>query len=408
MFLSLTPQSKDPLLALIDSFSRDDRSNKIDLGVGTYRDETGHTPVMKVVKQAEQILVRDQRSKTYLGSQGDERFTELLLPIIVGPGMVRKGRLFGVQTPGGCGALRLGAELIARASPSPRVWLGVPSWPNYAAIFKASGFAISTYDYYDAQDQAVCFDQLLATLSAACAGDVVVLQGSCHNPTGCDFTGQQWDEIADLLAEKQLLPFIDLAYQGLGDGMEPDRQGLERIMSRLDTVLVAYSCDKNFGLYRERTGVLAVLAADASLADIMYGNLLSLVRANWSMPPDHGAAIVRTILESRELERLWRIELEEMRQRVMNVRQAIAAADPRLGFLAEQRGMFSQLPVDSGFAVRLRNRHAIYIADSGRINLAGLRMQDVRLFVSAMEDVTLRNREQEFAGQAPIRRQGRP
>ncbi len=397
MFLSLIPQSKDPLLALIDSFSRDARPNKIDLGVGTYRDDTGRTPVMNVVKRAEQTLVRDQQTKSYLGSQGDERFMELLLPIIVGSGAVGKDRLFGVQTPGGCGALRLGAELIARASPSARVWLGMPSWPNYTAIFKAAGFAISTYDYYDPQDQAVCFDQLHAALSSACAGDVVVLQGCCHNPTGCDFTSQQWDSIADLLVEKQLLPFIDLAYQGLGDGLEPDRQGIERIMSRIDTVLVAYSCDKNFGLYRERTGALVVLAADADLGDVMYGNLLSLIRANWSMPPDHGAAVVRTILESRELEQLWRIELEDMRQRIMDVRQAIIAADPRLDFLADQRGMFTQLPVDGGFAARLRNRHAIYIADSGRINLAGLRVQDAHLFVSAMEDVMLRNREQQFA-----------
>ena len=397
MALSLIPQPRDPLLALIDIFARDARSNKIDLGVGVYRDETGVTPIMNVVKQAEEMLVRSQQTKSYLGSQGDERFVELLLPIIAGPRLIGNDRLFGVQTPGGCGALRLGAELVARADPSARVWLGTPSWPNYPAIFKAAGFTILAYDYYDAQSHLVQFDQMHATLSAAQPGDVVVLQGSCHNPTGCDFTSQQWDSLADLLAERHLLPFIDLAYQGLGDGLERDRQGLERIMSRVDTVLVAYSCDKNFGLYRERVGALVVLAADAGAADVMYGNLLSLIRANWSMPPDHGAAIVHTILESPELGQLWRVELEDMRQRVMDVRQAVAAADPHLSFLAEQRGMFSQLPVDKGFAARLRDRHAIYIADSGRINLAGLRVQDARVFVSALQDVTLRNREQQFA-----------
>ena len=236
-----------------------------------------------------------------------------------------------------------------------------------------------------------------AALSAARPGDVVVLQGCCHNPTGSDFTSQQWDGLAYLVVDKGLVPFIDLAYQGLGDGLGPDRRGVERIMARVDTVLVAYSCDKNFGLYRERVGALLVRAADAGLAEVVYGNLLSLIRANWSMPPDHGAAVVRTILESRELGQAWRVELDQMRQRVMEVRQAIAAADPRLGFLAQQRGMFSQLPVDKGFAARLRDRHAIYIADSGRINLAGLRVQDARLFVSALEDVALRNREQQFA-----------
>ena len=225
---------------------------------------------------------------------------ELLLPIIAGSRLIGDDRLFGVQTPGGCGALRLGAELVAKASPSARVWLGTPSWPNYPAIFKAAGFTILTYDHYDAQDHLVHFDQMHATLSAAQPGDVVVLQGSCHNPTGCDFTDRQWDSLADLLAERHLLPFIDLAYQGLGDGLELDRQGLERVMARVDTVLVAYSCDKNFGLYRERVGALVVLAADVGSADVMYGNLLSLIRANWSMPPDHGAAIVRTILELPE------------------------------------------------------------------------------------------------------------
>lgn len=397
MFHSLTPQSRDPLLALIDSFSRDTRANKIDLGVGTYRDETGRTPIMDVVKSAEGILLRDQRTKSYLGSQGDERFTDLLLPVIVGSSAVGHDRLRAVQTPGGCGALRLGAELIARANPSARVWLGSPSWPNYTAIFKAAGFTILTYDYHDPQCQMVCFEQLYATLSTACAGDVVVLQGCCHNPTGCDFTSRQWDRIADLIVERRLLPFIDLAYQGLGDGLETDRQGVERIMSRVDTVLVAYSCDKNFGLYRERTGALVVLAASAALADVVYGNLLALIRANWSMPPDHGAAIVSIILDSPDLERLWRIELEEMRRRVMDVRRAIAEADPRLDFLAGQRGMFSQLQVDGGFAGRLRSRHAIYIADSGRINLAGLRVQDARLFVSAVDDVMLENRKQQVA-----------
>ena len=397
MFISLIPQPKDPLLALIDSFARDARSNKIDLGVGTYRDETGHTPVMNVVKQAEETLLRSQQTKSYLGSQGDERFAELLLPIIAGPDLARSDRLFGVQTPGGCGALRLGAELIARANPSARVWLGLPSWPNYAAIFKAAGLSLSSYDYYDPQTQALCFGDLCAALSSACPGDIVVLQGRCHNPTGCDFTARQWDLIADLLISKQLLPFIDLAYQGLGEGLEADRHGVGRIMSRIDTVLVAYSCDKNFGLYRERTGALVVLAANDDLAELMYGNLLSLIRANWSMPPDHGAAVVRTILESPELEGRWRLELEDMRGRIIAVRQAIASADPRLSFLLEQHGMFSQLPVDGGFAARLRNRHAIYIADSGRINLAGLRVQDAPLFVSALEDVRLRDREQQVA-----------
>ena len=397
MFLSLKPQPKDPLLALIDSFSRDTRSNKIDLGVGTYRDETGCTPIMNVVKHAEETLVRSQRTKSYLGSQGDEQFARLLLPIIAGSPLAEDERLFGIQTPGGCGALRLAAELIAKASPSATVWLGTPAWPNYPAVFEAAGLAICTYNHLDVQKQMVSFDHLHAALSSAHPGDVVVLQGCCHNPTGCDFTDQQWDSIVDLLAEKRLLPLVDLAYQGLGRGLELDRQGVERILPRLDTVLVAYSCDKNFGLYRERTGALVVRAADVDMANIMYGNLLSLIRANWSMPPDHGAAIVRIILESQELKELWRVELEEMRQRIAHVRQAIAAADPRLGFLTRQKGMFSQLSIDSGLAARLRTKHAIYIADSGRINLAGLRVQDASLFVSALEDVRLRNREQEFA-----------
>lgn len=387
MFQSLRPQPADPLLALIGLFRDDPRAGKMDLGVGTYRDERGNTPVMAVVKAAERMLLEGQQTKGYLGPEGDRRFVELLVPIAFGADDAHAGRLVGVQTPGGSGALRLGAELIAAARPGAKVWLGTPTWPNHRPVLQSAGLQVAEFRCFDRASQALRFDEVLAALSAAEPGDVVLLQGCCNNPTGTDLEPSQWDRVADLLAERRLVPFVDLAYQGLGESLDADAYGTRRVLSRAEEALVAYSCDKNFGLYRERTGALFALARDAESAGTVYANLLVHARVNWSMPPDHGAAAVRLVLESEELARAWREELDGMCRRINAVRRALAEADPRLEFLVRQRGMFSLLPVSEEQVAALRRDHAIYMAGSGRINLAGLRTAEADTFVRALAAV---------------------
>ncbi len=387
MFQALQPQPPDGLLALIGLFRDDPRNSKIDLGVGTYRNAAGVTPVMEAVKAAERILLDGQQTKGYLGPEGDRRFVELLTPVVFGAADAHTGRLVGVQTPGGSGALRLGGELVAAARPGARVWLGTPTWPNHRPVLEAAGLTVAEYRYFDPANQSLRFDDMLAALSAAEPGDVVLLHGCCHNPAGAEPGPAQWDAVARLVAERGLMPFIDLAYQGLGGGLEADAYGTRRVLAAVDEALVAYSCDKNFGLYRERTGALFALARDADAAAVVFGNLLTLARVNWSMPPDHGAAAVRIVLDSPELSRLWRTELDGMAERINAVRGALAAADPRLAFLSRQRGMFSLLPITPEAVAALRRDHGIYMAGSGRINLAGLQVSEAGTFVDALRAV---------------------
>lgn len=387
MFQTLQPQPADGLLTLIGLFRDDPRNSKIDLGVGTYRNAAGVTPVMEAVKAAERILLDGQQTKAYLGPEGDQRFVGLLRPIVLGAADARSERVVGVQTPGGSGALRLGGELIVAARPSAKVWLGTPTWPNHRPVLEAAGLTVVEYRYFDPVTQSLCFDDMLAALSAAEPGDVVLLHGCCHNPTGAELDPAQWDAVAGLVAERGLLPFIDLAYQGLGSSLEADAHGTRRVLAAVPEALVAYSCDKNFGLYRDRTGALFALAADAGAASVVFGNLLALARVNWSMPPDHGAAAVRVVLDSPELSRTWRAELDGMARRIASVREALAATDHRLAFLSRQRGMFSQLPIAPVAVAALRRDHGIYMAGSGRINLAGLQVAEAGTFVDALRAV---------------------
>lgn len=383
-FSGLEPQASDSLLALIKLFRDDPRADKIDLGVGVYRNADGRTPVFGAVKQAESILAESQVSKSYLGPEGDAQFTALLAPMIFGEAIAARAELVGVQTPGGTGALRLAADLVASAGNAPTVWVGTPTWPNHEPILSAAGLRVERYVHFDVGAQEIRFDEIAAALGRAEPGDVALLHGCCHNPTGADLTLAQWRQIAEILAERRILPLIDLAYHGLGDGLEADAAGLRLVIETVGEALVAYSCDKNFGLYRERVGALFAITREADVSAITYGKMLALARANWSMPPDHGAAVVRLILESETLTADWRAELESMRQRLAAVRVNVAAADRRLASLARQKGMFSMLPIAPAAVAELRVTHGIYMAGSGRINVAGLNASNIDRFAAAV------------------------
>ena len=382
----LVAQPADPLLALIAAFRADPRSDKIDLGVGVYRDATGATPVMAAVKQAERQLAETQTSKSYLGPEGDMGFVAALAPLLLGE-LSFGERLAGVQTPGGTGALRLAADAIAKARPGARIHVGTPTWPNHAAIFAACGLEVVPHRQFDVATQRPCFDEVAAALLAASPGDAVLLHGCCHNPTGADFSLDQWREITRLVQERHLLPLIDLAYQGLGAGLEADAAGPRHLLGAVEEALVAYSCDKNFALYRERTGALYALAGNARTTAAVRSNLFALARVNWSMPPDHGAAVVRIVLDTPALAAQWRAELEGMCARIGALRQALAAADPSLAVLAAQQGLFSTLALSPAQVAWLREARGIYMAGSGRINIAGLAEARVPAFVDALRAV---------------------
>ncbi|WP_375398033.1 amino acid aminotransferase [uncultured Sphingomonas sp.] len=384
LFGSLERQQPDALLAVIAMHRADPRPDKIDVGVGVYRDVAGATPVMRAVKAAEARLLASQSSKGYLGAEGDQAFTDLIADIALGEPLARDGRITGIQTPGGTGALRLAAELVAMSRPGSTIWMGNPTWPNHGPIFRAAGLAVREHAYFDRALGDIDFDGVLDGLAAASAGDIVLLHGCCHNPTGAAFSAAQWRALADLVAARRLVPLIDLAYQGLGDGLVEDAAGARKMLAAVPEALVAYSCDKNFGLYRERVGALWVQSAGAATSLAVRDTLLTLARSLWSMPPDHGAAAVRTILEDPALAADWRAELAGMRDRIGAVRARLGAAHPALSPIARQQGLFALLPIDPASVMDLRERHAIYLPASGRVNVAGLRDETIETFVTAL------------------------
>ena len=384
LFERLEDQPSDSLLALIALAEADDRPGKIDVGVGVYRDAAGNTPILKAVKAAEHRLLESQQTKTYLGSQGDVRFVDLVKAVVFGESAAAEERIVGVQTPGGCGALRLGAELIAKANRRARILVGQPTWPNHGPLIGCAGIEMADHPYYAKESRALCFDEMMAALGRASPGDLILLHGCCHNPTGADLGPDQWRTVADMVADRGLIPYVDLAYQGLGNGLDSDAAGTRLVVEAADQALVAQSCDKNFGLYRERTGSLFVKASNARQAGIVLRNLLSLARTMWSMPPDHGAAVVRTILDDTELRAGWRQELDAMGERIRSLRARLAAFDPRLSYIGRQNGMFSMLPLSPEAVLELRESHGIYMAGSGRFNVVGLSDESVDRFAAAV------------------------
>ena len=382
----LGEMKSDSLLALIALANADERPDKIDVGVGVYKDGSGATPILRSVKAAERLLVERQQSKSYLGGRGDSEFPRLIGQFLLGPHAGDPG-IDGLQTPGGCGALSLAFKLIAAANPTARVLVGTPTWPNHQPIIGGVGLTLEAYPYYDREAREIRFDAMLDALSTARPGDVALLHGCCHNPTGADLVPGQWAQVTRLIVERDLLPVVDIAYQGLGDGLDDDSAGLRGVLDACEEVLVAQSCDKNFGVYRDRVGALFVKTASAEATKRAMAHVLQIAREMWSMPPDHGAAAVRIVLEDPELRADWLAELGEMRERINRVRSKIAAAHPALAYIGGQKGMFSMLPLSQEQVARLREEHGIYMADSGRFNVLGMADHAVDRFIAAVVDV---------------------
>ncbi|MFM7403755.1 MAG: aromatic amino acid transaminase [Erythrobacter sp.] len=386
----LSPQAPDALLALIRLHAADPRADKIDLGVGVYRTEAGVTPVFAAVKAAEQVLVDTQDSKSYLGPEGDMGMVTALMPYIFGAAdPTMGGRVAGMQTPGGTGAVRLALGLAQKAGVR-RVHMGVPSWPNHAQILADLGLELAPFDHATPHGEAN-LDAVLAAIKGAAADDAVLLHACCHNPTGIDYTPDQWAAITEAFVASGTFPIIDSAYQGLGYGMEEDVAGMRLLLSRVPEAFIAHSCDKNFGQYRDRVGAFYVMAADPGALDTAFSNANALARAGWSMPPDHGGAVVRIILNDAALIAQWQAELDDMRARMRGVRAALAAAG-RVGRidltpLGTQSGLFAMLPVTKDEVTTLREEHGIYMAASGRINIAGLTSANLPKFIAALAAV---------------------
>ncbi len=390
MLNRLEAQAPDALLALIKLHAADDRLDKVDLGVGVYRTGQGDTPVFAAIKAAEQQLVDRQDSKSYLGPEGDMGFVNALMPYIFGADATMGGRIAGMQTPGGTGAVRLAVALAQKAGMT-RLHMGVPSWPNHAQILNDIALETVTFQHSN-PDGTANIDALLEVIRAAGPNDGVLLHGCCHNPTGIDYSADEWEAIGDAIAETGIFPIIDTAYQGLGHGLEEDAAGLRSVLTKVPEAFICYSCDKNFGMYRDRVGAFYILANGQDTLDKAFSNANALARASWSMPPDHGAAAIRLILRDGELTKIWQDELDTMRDRMRDVRNALAdagtAGSVDLTPLGGQNGLFSVLPVSKEQVVQLREEHAIYMAGSGRINIAGLTSGNIEKFVDALAVVT--------------------
>jgi aspartate aminotransferase len=378
MLQTLPRVPDDPILGISAAFRRDPSDIKVDLGVGVYKDEAGATPVVRAVRRAEQLVLEAQKSKTYLSPVGNPGFNAGMLDLVLGSDHAgRKGQAVAVQGPGGSGALRLGAELIRLANPGAAVHVSDPTWANHMPLIGGAGLKVEKYPYYDAARHAVRSDAMLAHLDTLAAGTVVLLHGSCHNPTGQDLSEADWRAIGDTLQRRGLIPYVDLAYQGFGGTLEEDAGPVRALARLVPEMLVAVSCSKNFGLYRERTGALLVIAADGTQADIAAGQLGRIARTLYSMPPDHGAAIVDRILGDAALRGDWTAEVAAMNARMRELRTLLARElDARgvgsFGWVTQQRGMFSRLDLTPEQVVRLREQYHVYVAPDGRVNVAGI------------------------------------
>ncbi len=386
MFETLTSRPDDPIMAIMELCKADANPKKIDLGPGVYKDATGSTTILKAVKLAEELWNREELTKTYVGTVGNQDFCRLMLDLVLGAQhpAITEGRIGAAQSTGGSGALRLGAELLKASLPDATVWASTPTWANHIPLITEAGLKMDSYPYYNRETLGVDFDDMITHLGTqAKRGDIVLLHGCCHNPTGADLSHAQWDRLAIFLAEKGLNPFIDLAYFGLGRGMADDTYGTLKVIEHCPEVLIAMSCSKNFALYRERTGLIAAVTKTPEAAKITRSQFGAIQRKIVSMPPDHGAALVVRILGDDVLREMWVNELESMRDRMRGLRTLLSEAlnvqggEAISAAIKDQNGMFSTLPLTKEQAQKLRTEHAVYLLDSGRINIAGANASNI-------------------------------
>jgi aspartate aminotransferase/aromatic-amino-acid transaminase len=377
MFETLTQAPGDKILALMGEFAADPRADKIDLGVGVYKDEKGVTPIMSAVRKAEERMLSGAKTKTYLGISGNKGFGAAVTDLVLADSVPRE-RVRIAQAPGGTGSLWVLMQLVNRARPGATIWLSDPTWPNHQPIAENAGLKVASYPYFDAATRAVRFDEMLAALDALGKDDVVLLHGCCHNPTGANLTDAQWDAVAASLARTGVLPLIDLAYLGFGDGLAEDAYGTRKVVESVPEALIAFSGSKNFGLYRERVGAAILVARDAKDADIANSQMMNIIRASYSQPPDHGAEIIRVILEDRDLRAEWEAELNATRARMIRLREKLAEAirqrsnSKDFDFIAAHRGMFSLLGLPRETVDHLKVTNGIYMIGDSRINVAGI------------------------------------
>ncbi len=383
VFEKLGAMPQDAILKVIEDYSADKRSNKIDLGVGVYRDETGATPILSSVKKAERKLLESQTTKSYLGSSGDPDFNQQMQHLVFGSKSGSGDRITTLQTPGGSGSLRIAAGIVLRTGSASAIWTGSPTWANHVPLLGSAGIEIKSYPYYDAESKTLQFDDMLGALQAVPAGDIVLLHGCCHNPTGLDLSEQQWREVSDVIAQRGIVPFIDIAYQGFASGIQIDNFGVRHLFDAVPEMLVASSCSKNFALYRDRVGALSVVSKDAKTAQIVRSQANNIVRTMYSMPPDHGGAVVKLILADAALRSEWESEVESMRLRLRSMRERLGGAmreltpDHDFSHFERGNGMFSFVGVTPEQVERLKTEFAVYMVASSRINIAGITNNNV-------------------------------
>ena len=394
MFSELKQRPADPILGLSVKFKADSHPQKIDLGAGIYKDETGHTPVLACVKAAEQFRIDNETTKTYINSAGSALFNEKITALNLGEHrVISENRIRTISTPGGTGALRIAGEFIKTCKPGATIWVSNPTWANHEGVFTAAGLSVKTYPYYDYENKCLDFTGMLEALQQVPADDAVLIHACCHNPSGMDLNQGQWQQVAELARDRGFLPVVDMAYQGFGEGLEQDASGLRLLADTVDEMIICSSCSKNFGLYRERIGACSVIGKSAAAADIINSVLLPTVRVTYSMPPAHGAAIVETILNSADLTAQWHAELKEMRDRIAGMRQLLvdklvangAARD--FSFIIAQNGMFSFLGIDKDQVQRLQDEFSIYMVGSSRISIAAIAPDNVDYLAQSIASV---------------------
>ena len=389
MFEMLQAAPADAILGLITEHKNDPRPEKVDLGVGVFRTAEGETPVLDVVKQAEQRLVDTQESKAYIGTAGDPNFNAAMERLMFGSS-VDADRVATLQAPGGSGSLRVAAGLLLRARPDARMWVSDPTWANHIPLLGGAGLTLESYPYYDTQEHVIRIDEMLGALGKVDEGDIVLLHACCHNPSGLDPSEDEWTAIADLILERKLLPFVDMAYQGFASSLKDDAFIVRHLAGRVPEMIVSSSCSKNFGLYRDRVGTLSLLAADKSSRDVVYSQLNNIVRTIYSVPPDHGAVVVSMILNDPDLKAAWRVELAEMRSRLREMRvllnDALIEKAPNHDFshLVRARGMFCFLGISEDQVNRLKRDYGVYMVGSSRINTAGITAKNVNYLADAI------------------------